>query len=1067
MISNKANYKFTRFNIAGLLVLVGVLMTGCGGAGTGGGSKGGPASSYTIGGSITGLAGPVVLQDMGGDNLTVPADGKFTFAIPINNGNLYNVTVLTQPTGQTCSISSGSGIVSGNTVANVAIFCSSNTYTVGGTVSGLTGSVTLQINGNSGETLTLSNIGTYSFINPVAYGSPYSVTVLTQPSGNQTCSVSGGNGTTAGSGTVRAANITNINISCATSSYSIGGTVSNFNNTSLELLDNGTDHKSITTNGSFTFPTSISYNLPYDVTVLTQPPGQACFVAAGSGTAFANVSNILVTCGSLKGGGVQGNALSLPTGHVSTLAGAPTGADGTGAAARFAYPYSAVSDGTNLYVADTNNNKIRKIVIATKVVTTFAGSPNNVSGAADGIGTNATFYGPRGITTDGYSLYVTDTYNYKIRKIDIATATVSSLTGPTSAAAVYGSNSTTPATCGYACDTGATGAAYVTFSNPIGITYLAGFLYVTDAGNQKIRKVNVSNGAVTSFTGPPNAYAAFNGGVSYASPTTCGYSCEPPYQTGVTYATFCNPEGITTDGSNLYVADTCNNKIRMVTLSGTVSSYTGTANSYPPASGASDGAAASATFSGPQGITTDGVNLYVADTYNGKIRKVSISATTPVVSTLTGMMNLPASWGSSDGIGPAARFGYPSGITTDGVNLYVMDTYNSTIRAMTISPVDVTTLAGSIAGSDGTGASASFNYPRAVTTDGSNLYVADANANKIRKIVIATGAVNTIAGTGASGALDGPGLTATFYSPQGITTDGTNLYVADTYNNKIRQIDIATGVVSSLTGLANTAMLTSTCLNQSPWTCTINPPADGAAASALFYTPQGITTDGTNLYVIDSGTGKIREISPSSGTLASMTVNNANVSSLTGPSGAAAVYGGGTSAACGYACDTGAATYPTFYSPQGITTDGTSLYVADTNNNKIRKIVIATGAVSSLTGPSNMSVPMNYSCSTTCSYPNPSDSATATNVTFLYPQGITTDGTYLYVADSASNKIRKVDKSTGQTSSVTGTSNTLSAAGFADGTLANATFNYPGPITTDGGALYVIDLSSYLVRQIK
>jgi|JI10StandDraft_1071094.scaffolds.fasta_scaffold508682_3 predicted nucleic acid-binding Zn ribbon protein len=130
----------------------------------------------------------------------------------------------------------------------------------------------------------------------------------------------------------------------------------------------------------------------------------------------------------LMGGAVQGIALNLmPT--VASLAGALPGADGIGAAARFGNPFGVVSDGTNLYVADSNNHKIRKIIIATGLVTTLAGT--GMEGSADGAGAVATFFNPIGITTDGTYLYVTDSWNSKIRKIEIATSEVSSLTDST------------------------------------------------------------------------------------------------------------------------------------------------------------------------------------------------------------------------------------------------------------------------------------------------------------------------------------------------------------------------------------------------------------------------------------------------------------------------------------------------------------------------------------------------------------------------------------------------------------------------------------------------------------
>ncbi len=151
--------------------------------------------------------------------------------------------------------------------------------------------------------------------------------------------------------------------------------------------------------------------------------------------------------------------------------------------------------------------------------------------------------------------------------------------------------------------------------------------------------------------------------------------------------------------------------------------------------------------------------------------------------------------GSQDGTGAAARFSLPFGCTTDGTNLYVADASNHTIRQVVIETGVVTTLAGTagLSGStDATGTAARFNIPRRITTDGTgtNLYVTDGGNSTIRQVVIATGVVTTLAGTaGLSGSTDATGTAARFYYPFGITTDGTNLYVADGDNQTIRVID--------------------------------------------------------------------------------------------------------------------------------------------------------------------------------------------------------------------------------------------------------------------------------------
>jgi sugar lactone lactonase YvrE len=1071
MLFNTANSKFSRFNLISLLVFVSLLMTGCGGAGSGGGSKGGPASSYTIGGTISGLAGPVVLQDMGGDNLTIPADGKFTFAIPINNGNLYNVTVLTQPSGQTCSISSGSGIVSGNTVANVAIFCSSLKYNVGGTISGLTGSVTLQ--NNTGDNYTISTNGTYTFPTQVAYGSPYSVTVLTQPPGNQTCSVANATAT----GTMAAANVSNVTITCATSTYTVGVAVTGFNtstpSSSLILQNNGSDNLTITTNSSFNFLTGVAYGNPYSVTVYQQPIHQACIVAAASasGIVAGIVSNIAVACGNLNGGGVQGQPMNL-TPTVSTFVGEPQTADGTGGAARFNNPTDAITDGTYLYVADANNNLIRKVVIATGVVTTLAGSASGQTGAADGIGAAASFafstkssfgyssFNGVGITTDGRYLYVADTGNNKIRRVDPATGEVVSLTGTTGTSATV-----VPAVVAGAVDSGVTAPVYtnvvttlgttyfyqaqnVTFSSPIGITYVGGNLYVTDKFNNKIRKIVINSGVVSTFAG--------SGIASALEGTT-------------TAATFYYPTGITNDGSNLYVVDGYNYKIRKIIISsGVVSSVTGSQGASS-LSGSADGDVLTATFYYDayygSGITTDGTNLYVADSYNNKIRKINMS--TGKVSSLTGLLNISQSYGAVDGVGPVARFNYPKGITTDGINLYVADSGNNTIRSIVIFSGNVSPLAGAYLGADGSGPSASMNSPYGVTTDGINLYVADRSSNKIRKVVIATGAVTTLAGTGLTScnasacALDDIGTAATFSNPTSITTDGVNLYVADNSNNKIRKIAPATGytlatatsanvIVSSLTGGLSSAVTSGA--------------TDGAGLSASFNQPYGITTDGNNLYVSDTINNKIRKIAPDSGyTLATATSSHVTVSSFTGGAGTLA-----TGSLDDSLIDAGASAR--FYYPVGITTDGTSLYVTDYGNHKIRMINISSQKVFSLTGATD-----TPSTASAVDDPAPVSAVQLTfgsisffqntAAKFYYPFGITTDGSNLYIADSNNYKIRKFSLSTGAVSSITGTPNTASTIGSTDGAGSVAQFRAPLSITTDGSSLFVPD--AYTIRQIK
>ena len=255
-----------------------------------------PVPRYTVGGTASGLSGTgLVLRNNGGDDLSVTASGAFTFATPLASGSAYVVTVATQPSGQTCTVSSGSGTVGTANVTTVAVACVNDPlprYTIGGTVGGLTGTG-LALRNNGDDELAVSGNGSFTFATALTTGSSYSVTVTSQPSG-QTCTVS------SGSGTVAAANVTTVTVSCVTNPvprYTIGGTVSGLAGTGLVLRNNAGDDLPVASSGTFTFATTLTTGSPYAVTVRTQPPGQTCTVSSGSGTVgTANVTSVAVSC---------------------------------------------------------------------------------------------------------------------------------------------------------------------------------------------------------------------------------------------------------------------------------------------------------------------------------------------------------------------------------------------------------------------------------------------------------------------------------------------------------------------------------------------------------------------------------------------------------------------------------------------------------------------------------------------------------------------------------------------------------------------------------------------------
>jgi len=304
--------------VLALPVLIGILFVlGCAG---GGSSSSRAPVTYAIGGTVSGLSGTgLVLQNNVGNNLSVSANGSFTFTTAIASGGSYNVTVLTQPSSptQTCGVASGSGTASAN-VAGVQVTCTTNTYTIGGTVSGLSGTG-LVLQDNGGNNLTVFANGSFTFTAALASGTAYSVTVFSQPSSPaQTCGATAG-----GSGTVASANVTSVVVTCITI-YTIGGTVSGLSGTGLELQNNVGNNLSVSANGSFTFTTAIASGGSYNVAVLTQPssPTQACGVTAGgSGTvASANVTSVVVTCIIGSAGFVlTGSMTSARQEHTATL----------------------------------------------------------------------------------------------------------------------------------------------------------------------------------------------------------------------------------------------------------------------------------------------------------------------------------------------------------------------------------------------------------------------------------------------------------------------------------------------------------------------------------------------------------------------------------------------------------------------------------------------------------------------------------------------------------------------------------------------------------------------------
>jgi probable HAF family extracellular repeat protein len=544
--------------------------------------------------------------------------------------------------------------------------------------------------------------------------------------------------------------------------------------------------------------------------------------------------------------------------------------DGTGAQALFNSPMAGTVDAQgNLYVADTENHVIR-VVSPAGVVVTLAGSAGQ-QGDVNGTGSEARFSGPKGVALDASgNVYVADTGNQTIRKIS-PVGVVTTLSGSSGNSGNANGNSST-----------------ARFSSPTGLALNASgsTLYVADTGNNTIRHVSTTSGAVTLVAGS----AGIAGSVDAIGAA----------------AQFSRPEGIVRDrDGSLYVADRDNHTIRRVTAAGIVTTFAGKSG----IAGNTDAVGTDAAFTSPTSITSDLVgNLYVSEANGGRIRILSATAQ---VSTLQSEAD-PLPFSGPVGLAAVARNGVPSA-PFPALRLYVIEQTNHRIRLF-VSPLSVRTLAGSAedAGAvDGIGFLAQFNRPEAISVDaGGNLFVADTGSHTIRHVRV-DGTVTTLAGVaGSAGIENGTRSSARFRSPAGVAVaaDGT-VYIADTGNHSIRKITGA-GVVTDFAGLPGTGGS-----------------LDGTASAARFRSPRGLAIEGNGtIYVADTGNNTIRMISTAG-----------MVTTVAGFGGASGTTDGAGSSA-------------RFRSPHGIAIDsGGNLFISDTQNNTIR-IMNSLGVVETIAG---------------------------------------------------------------------------------------------------------------------
>jgi sugar lactone lactonase YvrE len=533
-----------------------------------------------------------------------------------------------------------------------------------------------------------------------------------------------------------------------------------------------------------------------------------------------------------------------------------SGDNGPATSAQLNYPQGVAVDASgNLYIADSNNNRIRKV--SGGVITTVAGD-GNFGYNGDGMpATDAWLNGPNGLTVDSAgTIFIADTGNGRIRKVS------------------GGSIATVAGNGGFGYNGDNIAATSAEFTSPSGVAVdSAGNLYIADLGNHRVRKVSAGMITTVAGTGTPG----YNGGsIPAASAELDG------------------PWGVAVDASgNLYIADTDNNRIRKV-AGGVITTVAGDAGfGY-----AGDNVAATSTsLYAPFGVALDASgNLYIADTVNYRLRKVSggiittlagggapvgqngpainaqlespmgiavdpsgnlyiaDSVASRVFEVSAGIIGVAAGngingFGGDGGPPTSANLAGPMGVAVSSSGqLYIADFINECIWE--VSGGVITTVAGNgtiyDSGDNGPAVNAGLGGPVGGAVDSSgNLYIVDNSSSTIREI--SNGTITTVAGNGTQGygGDGGPSTHAELYTPWGIAVDSSgNIYIADTYNDRIRKV--SNGVITTVAGTGVEGYNGD----------------GGPATSALLSQPEGVAVDSSgNLYIADSGNGRVRKVS--------------------------------------------------------------------------------------------------------------------------------------------------------------------------------------------------------------
>jgi uncharacterized protein (TIGR03437 family) len=654
--------------------------------------------------------------------------------------------------------------------------------------------------------------------------------------------------------------------------------------------------------------------------------------------------------------------------------------------------YVAVDGQGNIYFSASGLSMVLKVSAASGIISVVAG--NGLSGYSGdgGLAVGTSLGSPAGLAFDpSGNLYIADSGNTVIRKV----ATNGIITTAAGSAGQYG----------FSGDGGPATQAKINY--PTGIaTDSSGNLYIMDLGNNRVRKVDASTGIISTIAGSGLVGYTGDGG--------------PALQ-----ATFNYPEGLAVDSSgNVYVCDQNSAAVRKISISGTIATVAGGQYGFS----GDNGPATKAALLTPTGVAFDASgDMYIADSGNQRIRRVDSSG---VIATVAGTGTAGF---SGDGLlASAATFNNPIGIALDASGaIYVADEDNNRIRRFVVGG-DVTTYAGT-ATSIGDGGPA----PQAVLVStssvavgpGGNLFISDSGANRIRKVT-PSGTISTVAGNGQTGGSgnNGPATSAALNTPYGVAVDSAgDLYIADGGNNEIRRVDATTGKITAFAG---------------PGCCYAGAGTGGdggPATAAQLLNPRAVAVDlAGNVYFVD----QVRINGVAEGVAVRRVTTDGKVNIWVGGGPTPGFSGDGGSplkAQLSGSLSSGIATGP----------DG-SLYIADTYNNRVRKVDPAGTTISTIAG-NGQATPSG-------------DGGMATSAGVPGPDSVALDAAgNLYIGNSTNVRIVTA-------SGIINTYAGSGAYGFSgDGGRATAASlaGVAGLAADSGGNLYLADINNRRIRHVQ